>query len=128
VVNLTAGQARYIYFFKYFPMSNLPSQAPAINEQTNNSLFPIKIGHQTEGTESHIKGDIRNHSVDEHEISINDSNSCIAIGQFPNGSTVSNQTNHVQENHGVTGITGTGHTINIYQYPKELIELLKKKL
>jgi hypothetical protein len=36
------------------------------------------------------------------------------------------QTNHVQENYGVTGITGTGHTINIYQCPKELIELLER--
>jgi hypothetical protein len=36
------------------------------------------------------------------------------------------QTNNVQENYGVTGITGTGHTINIYQYPKELAELLAK--
>jgi hypothetical protein len=36
------------------------------------------------------------------------------------------QANRVQENYGVTGISGTGHTINIYQYPKELVELLKK--
>jgi hypothetical protein len=45
-----------------------------------------------------------------------------------NGSdnNVSAQHNTVSDNRGVTGITGTGHTINIYQYPKELTELLMK--
>jgi hypothetical protein len=61
----------------------------------------------------------------ETEQTITDSNNCTAIGNDANGSTVSPQTNHVQENYGVTGITGTGHTINIYQYPKELINLIK---
>jgi glycerol kinase len=44
------------------------------------------------------------------------------------GENLSCQTNHVQENRGVTGITGTGHTINIYQYPKSLEDLLTKIL
>jgi hypothetical protein len=45
-----------------------------------------------------------------------------------NGSdnNVCSQHNTVSDNHGITGISGTGHTINIYQYPKELIELLKQ--
>jgi hypothetical protein len=59
---------------------------------------------------------------------VSDSKSCIAIGNDANGSTVSTQTNHVQENCGVTGITGTGHTINIYQCPQELINLLVKSI
>ncbi|MDR2806524.1 MAG: hypothetical protein LBB85_13015 [Dysgonamonadaceae bacterium] len=52
------------------------------------------------------------------------------VGNNLNGidNNVSTQTNHVQENYGVTGITGTGHTINIYQYPKSLEDFLMKIL
>jgi hypothetical protein len=38
------------------------------------------------------------------------------------------QETRVQDNHGITGITGTGHTINVYQYPKGLDDLLLKIL
>jgi hypothetical protein len=41
------------------------------------------------------------------------------------GRIVSTQKNNVQENRGVTGISGNGITVNVYQYPKELAELFK---
>jgi hypothetical protein len=43
-----------------------------------------------------------------------------------NDNNVSAQHNTVSDNRGVTGITGTGHTINIYQCPQELINLITK--
>jgi hypothetical protein len=45
-----------------------------------------------------------------------------------NDNNVLAQTNHVQENRGITGITGTGHTITVNQCPDELIQLLIKFL
>ena len=42
------------------------------------------------------------------------------------GKSINNQENHVEENSGITGITGTGHTITINQCPKEIIEILSK--
>jgi hypothetical protein len=64
----------------------------------------------------------------ENDQQLDDVESSIVIGNNANGSNikVAPQTNHVHENLGVTGITGTGHTINIYQYPKELIEILNR--
>jgi hypothetical protein len=62
----------------------------------------------------------------EGTLTLTECNDCVAIGTDVGGSTISPQKNHVQENHGVTGISGTGHTINIYQYPKELIEVLDR--
>ena len=50
------------------------------------------------------------------------------------GSTVTgnnvtnNQENRVDMNSGITGITGTGHTITINQCPKEIIEILSKMI
>jgi hypothetical protein len=35
------------------------------------------------------------------------------------------QTNNVENNTGITGITGTGHTINNYACPPEIIEFIK---
>jgi hypothetical protein len=48
-----------------------------------------------------------------------------AIGHNVNGD-ISSQTNNVENNTGITGITGTGHTINNYACPPEIIELIKK--
>jgi len=36
------------------------------------------------------------------------------------------QENHIENNTGITGITGTGHTITINQCPQEFIEILSK--
>jgi hypothetical protein len=38
------------------------------------------------------------------------------------------QKNNVTYNFGVTGISGNGHTINVYSLPEEFVELLKSKL
>jgi hypothetical protein len=99
--------------------------------QTN--LLPTNVEHQTAGTGSFIEGDIHDHS-DENSQSIGNADSSTLIGNNANyatvqsGENISPQTNRVQENFGVTGITGTGHTINVYQYPEELKELLMKLL
>ena len=42
------------------------------------------------------------------------------------GKSINNQENNVEENRGITGITGTGHTITINQCPKEIVEILSK--
>jgi hypothetical protein len=83
----------------------------------NDSEFK-RIGHATDGDSSGIDGNILTQ----------DANGSVAICGDANDSSVHTQSNHVQDNHGITGITGTGHTINVYQYPKELEELLLKLL
>jgi hypothetical protein len=62
----------------------------------------------------------------EQEVSHVDGSSVAGNNMRGSDNNVLSQTNHVQENYGVTGISGTGHTINIYQYPKELIEILDR--
>ena len=42
------------------------------------------------------------------------------------GKSTNNQENNVGDNSGITGITGTGHTITINQCPKEIVEILSK--
>jgi hypothetical protein len=88
--------------------------------QTNNSFLPTNLGHQTAGAESHIEGDTNagNATNDINQDSCKDNQNSFNKTFY--------QTNDVENNHGVTGISGTGHTINVYQYPKELIELLKQ--
>ena len=39
---------------------------------------------------------------------------------------INKQENHVENNTGITGITGNGHIITINQCPKEVIEMLSK--
>jgi hypothetical protein len=58
----------------------------------------------------------------------NTENSYVSDSNVQQGENISyhTQTNNVETNTGVTGIHGTGHTINVYQYPKELTELLTK--
>jgi hypothetical protein len=70
-----------------------------------------------ENTESNMQQNTQN---------LEDVGGSIVVGNDANNANIRHQVNHVQENRGVTGITGTGHTINIYQYPKELTELLIK--
>jgi hypothetical protein len=91
------------------------------------------IGHTSTGDNSPVDGDV--HENEQNAENISDS---VVVGNNINGSdttvvhgnddNVMPQTNHVQENFGVTGISGTGHTINIYQCPPELINLLVKLL
>jgi hypothetical protein len=113
--------------------SNAPvtPDCESVNHFNQLNLLPAQTEIRQEsgaGNASSVNGDSDSITCHENEQTITDSSSCIAIGNDANGSTVSNQTNHVQENRGVTGITGTGHTINIYQCPQELINLLVKTL
>jgi hypothetical protein len=100
--------------------------------QTNNSFLPTKIGHQTAGAESHIEGDIRDHSVEGNSQDSEQNQGEGVLGNnvessnIQNGTNLSSQTNHVDKNTGITGISGTGHTITINQFPDELIQLLIK--
>jgi hypothetical protein len=52
----------------------------------------------------------------------------VESSNIQNGTNLSSQTNHVDKNTGITGISGTGHTINNYNYacPPEIIELILK--
>ncbi|MDR1224250.1 MAG: hypothetical protein LBL07_15425 [Tannerella sp.] len=100
--------------------------------QTNNSFLPTKIGHQTAGMESHIEGDIRDHSVEGNSQNSEQNDGEGILGNnvessnIQNGTNLSSQTNNVENNHGITGISGTGHTITVNQCPDELIQLLIK--
>jgi hypothetical protein len=86
--------------------------------QTNNSFLPTKIGHQTAGAENHIEGDTNagNATNDINQDSCKDNQNSFNKTFY--------QTNDVENNHGVTGISGTGHTIIVNQCPDELIQLL----
>jgi hypothetical protein len=82
-----------------------------------------------EGNASSMSGNATTQQPENNQ-QLEDVESSVVVGNDANGSNieVSPQTNHVQENCGVTGITGTGHTINIYQCPQELINLLVKSI
>jgi hypothetical protein len=41
------------------------------------------------------------------------------------GNNVFSQHNAVSENHGITGISGTGHTINNYACPPEIVDFIR---
>jgi hypothetical protein len=73
--------------------------------QTNNSILPTKI-----------EGDIRDHS-EENTQRIGNVDESTVVGAKVHNSNVQQVT---QNNQTGCNITGTGHTINIYQYPKEL--------
>lgn len=77
--------------------------------QTNNSFLPTTIGRQTNS---------KINCPDTQANGCNNNESC----------ETSQQNNHVQENRGVTGISGTGHTINNYACPQEIILTPKASL
>jgi hypothetical protein len=77
-------------------LGNVDSSTVIGNNANGRKISSARIGHSTDGENSPVEGHIFS------------------------------QTNHVDTNTGITGISGTGHTINVYQYPKELSELLIK--
>jgi hypothetical protein len=62
----------------------------------------------------------------ENSQELNDVENSVIVGTDANNSEINatSQTNHVQENRGVTGIQGTGYTINNYACPKEIIDFV----
>jgi len=95
----------------------------------NNPLLSM-VGHRTDGDESYISG-----NIDENQQEIGAITESSVVGANVNGNDNFSiagsgnfiQTNNVTTNNGITGITGSGHTINNYTVDlKMLIELLKK--
>jgi hypothetical protein len=79
-------------------LGNVDSSTVIGNNANDSKISSVRIGHSTDGENSPVEGHIFS------------------------------QTNHVDTSTGITVISGTGHTINVYvyQYPKELSELLIK--
>jgi hypothetical protein len=117
---LSNRKGGYFFLILIFMLKLSESQAPAINGQRKqfNLLNLPPQNEQGIGavTDSGVVGNNCNEQIG-HTTSADNSDITGDIAK---------QDNHVQENLGVTGITGTGHTINIYQYLKEIVELLKK--
>jgi hypothetical protein len=98
--------------------------------EANLNLLP-KSEQNSQGLENADNSIAINRDANESEISlerIGDVSESDVTGCNMNGSdnNVCSQHNTVTNNHGITGISGTGHTINVYQYPKEFVELFKK--
>jgi hypothetical protein len=77
-------------------LENVDSSIAISSDANGSKISSEKIGHSTTGENSYVDGEIFH------------------------------QTNHVDKNTGITGISGTGHTITVNQCPDELIQLLVK--
>jgi hypothetical protein len=89
-----------------------------------NGLLPTKIGHKTAGLKSRIEGDIRNRSTEENLQGIKK----IAESEGLVGNNLHGSDNNLSSQTISVSINFNGNTINIYQYPEGLIELLLSKL
>jgi hypothetical protein len=108
-----------------------------LNQLNQLNLLPKQVENE-QGIGSVDSSDVvgNNLSGSDNDVlsqTVSDSESSIAIGNDANGSDikVSPQANHnVQENHSTTGnnFQYNGNTINIYQCPQELIDLLVKSI
>jgi hypothetical protein len=104
----------------------------ALTPTERNTVNLLNLQPQNQQGIGNVEGSdvVGNNQRDSTAIGRDANNSDIGHTTTGDGSSVSGdiskQDNHVQDNHGITGITGTGHTINVYQYPKELTELLTR--
>jgi hypothetical protein len=96
---------------------NLLPQSEQNSQGLENVDTSIIVG--ANANESKISSETNEHSNKAIESEIKESN----VQQGENIS-YQTQTNNVDKNSGITGIQGNGNTINIYQCPKELAELL----
>jgi hypothetical protein len=76
-------------------LGNADSGTVIGNNANESKISSERIGHSTTGENSPVEGHIFS------------------------------QTSHVDTNTGITGISGTGHTINNYACPPEIIELIR---
>jgi hypothetical protein len=73
---------------------------------------------------NHLPQNISNGASENTESSIRQGNNNTSVAG--NDNLLNPQYNTVENNTGITGITGTGHTIYNYACPPEIIELIKK--
>jgi hypothetical protein len=93
----------------------------------NNSLLPKKIGHETVGDRSPIEGNIHHSEENEQGISNVDGSGVVGNNLSGSDNNVSSLTSRIETSYGVViGRDVNNSTINIYQCPKELTEVLIK--
>jgi hypothetical protein len=101
---------------------NLLPKSKQNSQGLENVDTSIVVGSDPNGSKiSSIKGNSRSSEQNDGEGILGNN---VESSNIQNGENLSSQTNHVDKNTGITGISGNGHTITINQCPDELIQLL----
>jgi hypothetical protein len=107
---------------------NLLPKSEQNSQGLENVDTSIVVGSDANGSKiSSIEGNSQSSEQNDGEGILGNN---VESSNIQNGTNLSSQTNHVDKNTGITGISGSGHTIYNYACPPEIIEfisLLAKK-